>query len=460
MEIAIIGETTRNAKGGAKASSAQPGSDSFDLAMAALMALLAPNSGDSPPAPGEAAPQYDWLPGTPAFAVLNTDGTAVGDVTADGAQTSPQTAWIDEKLPSIPILNAEPAPENFTPGQAATMPDTILNSNVAVEGKPAGAAPEKTAAEIFTPVANARAAVTKIKTVTETAPGKLNDALSGKIIAGEVSAASVLNAESALQKAELEPESPAPVQISAMPDNPTKGLGTIETAGEHLSPFAGAAGAAPAKTAAGIFASDANARTAAAQKIANDTLPGKIAAGETSAAGGAKNEGDWFNNILNAAGTQPDSAKIFEHVSLPDLKEVVLQEIKHIYDTRKGGLTQIQIKLEPENLGKLTIKLSYSNGALNAQFYTASDHVRDILEGSLQQLRESLGRQELTLNQAFVFVGGENSGSGAGNQTAFGNGRAGFFPHNRLATAVSQSNLEPDSYFPADADCPGVNYLI
>ncbi len=590
MQITIVDETARCAKGSAKASAGRPGSGGFDMAMAAVMALFGPTKelpsienageplsffagaagtgggqeravavlpdsipnisatveGDTGAAPPgltsnaektaleiafagtftpdanalAAAAQIETAPETAQEQNSQeiTDTAVAKGVIAGVAQMLPQTDQAGEESPAASGRNAEialkkpgPAPENLAPGQdattpggstkglpsienagkplsffagaagtgggqeraAAVLPDAIPNRNVTVMGEPAGKAPsgpasdaaktasEKTVAAIITPDANARTTSEQVKTMAQTLPGygtgeaekvegKLNTIPNSNITAGE------------------EPARAAPPGLS---NNAAK------TASE--------------KTVAAIITPDANARTTSeqvktmaqtlpgygageAEKVVgklNDALSGKIVAGETGPAGGAKNKSEGLNSTqgdafkpdsaqINAAGALPDSARNLKAVTLPELKDVVLQEIKHFYDTRKGEPARIQIKLEPESLGKLTIRIYYRNGELNAHFYTGSDHVKEILQGSLQQLRESLSRQELTLNQAFVFVGGENSDGGAGNRTAHGNRRAEYFPNSRPGAAASRSNLEPDNYCRLDSEYPGVNYLI
>ncbi|MCL6560777.1 MAG: flagellar hook-length control protein FliK [Firmicutes bacterium] len=98
-------------------------------------------------------------------------------------------------------------------------------------------------------------------------------------------------------------------------------------------------------------------------------------------------------------------------VGIAELKDRVAVEIRRFATAHKGEpQTQVQLKLEPEHLGHLTIKLFFHKGELSAHFYTANSQVRDILEGSIQQLRETLGQQDLKLNEAMVFNGSDGRG--------------------------------------------------
>lgn len=147
-------------------------------------------------------------------------------------------------------------------------------------------------------------------------------------------------------------------------------------------------------------------------------------------------------------------------VGLPDLKDRLVQEIKHFFTTYKGEpQTQVQLKLEPENLGQLTIKLYFNKGELNAHFYTGNSFVKDALEGSIQQLRDTLGQQDMRLNEALVFTGGDGSG-GAGRYFGERNGREasayGGYNHRTYGNA----QIEPVEFVSTETEPSRVNYLI
>jgi len=146
-------------------------------------------------------------------------------------------------------------------------------------------------------------------------------------------------------------------------------------------------------------------------------------------------------------------------VKIPDLKESLVQEIERFYNNRKSEpLTQVHLKLEPEHLGKLTIKLFFNNGELNAHFYTGNEYVKDVLEGSIQQLRENLDQQDLRLNQAFVFVGDEGrSGMGQSNSESR---QAAPFSGIYSGRAYREATTEPNGFEPPGSLDKLVNYLI
>lgn len=160
-------------------------------------------------------------------------------------------------------------------------------------------------------------------------------------------------------------------------------------------------------------------------------------------------------NVITPASTSGENS-----VALPGLRERLVQEIRHIYINHKGEpLTQVQLKLEPEHLGRLTIKLVFKEGELNAHFYTGNSYVKDILEGSFQQLRESLSQQDLKLNQAFVYVGNDG-GSHKGSYFESGNRRMTPVSGSYGGQAYGETRVEPTGFvLPGDVSLR-VNYLI
>ena len=64
------------------------------------------------------------------------------------------------------------------------------------------------------------------------------------------------------------------------------------------------------------------------------------------------------------------------------------------------------IKLNPEHLGELTLRVSVSaNGAVNASFHSDNAQVRTIIENSLVQLRAELNNVGLKVENVDVYAG-------------------------------------------------------
>lgn len=73
------------------------------------------------------------------------------------------------------------------------------------------------------------------------------------------------------------------------------------------------------------------------------------------------------------------------------------------------GTTTLRIKLKPEHLGEVTVRLVYNQGNLQAHFVAASAHTRELLEQSMVQLKENLAQLNINLNDASTSSGDESS---------------------------------------------------
>ncbi|SHK28513.1 flagellar hook-length control protein FliK [Selenomonas ruminantium] len=100
---------------------------------------------------------------------------------------------------------------------------------------------------------------------------------------------------------------------------------------------------------------------------------------------------------------QPD---IPQNRDVQDNFQVVRQIIDQARLIRRGDNTEMVIKLHPDHLGELTLKVSVSaNGAVNASFHSDNAQVRTIIENSLVQLRQELNNQGLKVDNVDVYAG-------------------------------------------------------
>ena len=78
------------------------------------------------------------------------------------------------------------------------------------------------------------------------------------------------------------------------------------------------------------------------------------------------------------------------------------------------------IKLNPEHLGELTLRVSVSaNGAVNASFHSDNAQVRTIIENALVQIRQELNDAGLKVENVDVYAGLSEGGgllNGQGGQ--------------------------------------------
>ena len=95
-----------------------------------------------------------------------------------------------------------------------------------------------------------------------------------------------------------------------------------------------------------------------------------------------------------------------------NLTQVLSQKenvFNQIIENAKFVLTDTQsemhMDLKPESLGKLSIKIATENGMIAAKITAESEHVKAIIESNLNQLKDSLQKQGLNIQNLSVSVG-------------------------------------------------------
>ena len=73
---------------------------------------------------------------------------------------------------------------------------------------------------------------------------------------------------------------------------------------------------------------------------------------------------------------------------------------------RTDADTEMVIRLNPEHLGELTLRVAVTaGGTVNATFHTENEQVRGLLESSMIQLKQELQQQGLKVNNVDVQSG-------------------------------------------------------
>jgi len=136
-----------------------------------------------------------------------------------------------------------------------------------------------------------------------------------------------------------------------------------------------------------------------------------------------------FTNAAAAAETAaPESA-----APVRDTYEVVRQIVDQARLIRSNENTQMVIRLRPEHLGEITLRVSITaEGVINASFRSDNAQVRAILESSMVQLKQQLQEQGVKVDQVDV-----QSGL---SEDFFSHGQAGQqdFQQNQSQSAQSQ----------------------
>ena len=97
-----------------------------------------------------------------------------------------------------------------------------------------------------------------------------------------------------------------------------------------------------------------------------------------------------------------------------DIPRQIVDQARLIRSTED---TQMVIKLKPEHLGELTLKVSVTaNGSVNASFHTDNAQVRAAIESSMIQLRQELQAQGIRVDNVGVYAGLGDGSLGSSQQ--------------------------------------------
>lgn len=88
--------------------------------------------------------------------------------------------------------------------------------------------------------------------------------------------------------------------------------------------------------------------------------------------------------------------------------EIINQIVKKAEIVLSDTHSEMRMQLEPENLGKLTLKIAVERGLITAKFNAESYEVKKVIESSLNELRDMLQEKGLEVQNFSVSVGQEN----------------------------------------------------
>ena len=121
--------------------------------------------------------------------------------------------------------------------------------------------------------------------------------------------------------------------------------------------------------------------------------------------------------------------------------------------------TQMVIKLKPEHLGEMTLRIRVENGVVNASFHSENAQVRSMLEASLFQLKQDLAGQGIKVDNVGVYAGmGQQLPDSQGQ--AGRDQQAGQSKGRRIRRADVEEEAEALKSANQAASEDGVDYLI
>jgi flagellar hook-length control protein FliK len=120
---------------------------------------------------------------------------------------------------------------------------------------------------------------------------------------------------------------------------------------------------------------------------------------------------------VTAVSGQPDSIERAPQ----EIPEQIVHEIKErlLRHELKSGNQQITLTLSPDHLGELKMNLNLQGQKLSVEIVTENRMVRDAMVQNTDALKESLARQNITMESFDVSTGGKGANSQGQNQNAW-----------------------------------------
>jgi len=88
----------------------------------------------------------------------------------------------------------------------------------------------------------------------------------------------------------------------------------------------------------------------------------------------------------------------------PDTNNVFGQIVDQAKLISRGNNSEMVIKLNPEHLGELTLKVAIEGGTVSASFHSSNSDVRAVIESTLPQLKQELSNQGLKVDYVGVYA--------------------------------------------------------
>ncbi|MDF0532980.1 flagellar hook-length control protein FliK [Shewanella sp. A32] len=173
------------------------------------------------------------------------------------------------------------------------------------------------------------------------------------------------------------------------------------------------------ENAAANFSEKAVMAQSANDKVAQETSPLELksiqALSPLNNAGAInRNEMAQYQLSLRAAGEQlqPNTQELIQRFA-PAMKQQLLTMVNN-------GVHHAEIRLDPPELGAMTVKVQVQGEHTQVQFHVTQTHTKDLLEQSMPRLRDLLQQQGMQLADGQVSQGGGQQSHAQGNANSRG----------------------------------------
>jgi flagellar hook-length control protein FliK len=185
-----------------------------------------------------------------------------------------------------------------------------------------------------------------------------------------------------------QPDQPSRAHVAEMPNRVPTTSSKASTAGAAVTPVLAARTSAPAAPGAVQAISKIGATTAPRPQAAN---PPNVPAAIKAAAA--------LDKAARALGKQPTTARL-----APDEQKIAAQAARGLAAALRQGGGSVTLRLQPDALGELKVKLDLTGTKVGASFEVGSDQARKLLDTTLTTLRSALEARGLQVDRLEVRV--------------------------------------------------------
>ena len=152
-------------------------------------------------------------------------------------------------------------------------------------------------------------------------------------------------------------------------------------------------------------AADNGQQNAAADEMLNRSREGMARSAEASLASAEHTvSAQTFTQVVNTVSGEQTIQLVQSYTSV-NTQEVISQIVTQARTTISDTVSQMEMMLNPENLGRMILQVTQQEGAVTARFIAQSEGVREALAMQMELLRENLDQAGIKVNAIEVSTG-------------------------------------------------------
>ena len=152
-------------------------------------------------------------------------------------------------------------------------------------------------------------------------------------------------------------------------------------------------------------AADNGQQNAAADEMLNRSREGMARSAEASLASAENTVStQTFTQVVNTVSGEQTIQLVQSYTSV-NTQEVISQIVTQARTTISDTVSQMEMMLNPENLGRMILQVTQQEGAVTARFIAQSEGVREALAMQMELLRENLDQAGIKVNAIEVSTG-------------------------------------------------------